>query len=156
MLDQVGRGDLPEPVRGRLVAVSREVLEVDRGSAGPVVLAWRVRRLPPVPHSSWLSAGMMVGPLLPPLLTVFRAPVEWDAHAIWWLHAGMFTQGAEYTREVMGNPSMIFTHPDYPPLHSSSVAVVFSLTGPDHLHAAPSSRVTARMAVTRLSPSSRS
>jgi hypothetical protein len=47
---EVGRLDRPEPVRGRLVAVSTQVLTLDRGPAGPagpVVVAW--------PVVAWLS-----------------------------------------------------------------------------------------------------
>lgn len=46
---EVGRVDRADPVRGRLLAVSPHVLEVDRGSAGPVVLAWSV--------VAWLAEG---------------------------------------------------------------------------------------------------
>lgn len=48
-LVEVGRLDRPDPVRGRLVAVSAEVLEVERASTGPVVLAWRA--------VAWLAEG---------------------------------------------------------------------------------------------------
>ncbi|GAA2615357.1 hypothetical protein GCM10010399_52940 [Dactylosporangium fulvum] len=94
---------------------------------GTVLLAWHLRRRPPVPHGSWLSAAILTVPLLFPFLTAFRAPNDWDAHAIWWLHAGMLLEGADYTREVMGNPAMVFTHPDYPPLNSSAVALAWGV-----------------------------
>ncbi|GAA0713334.1 hypothetical protein Drose_21820 [Dactylosporangium roseum] len=94
---------------------------------GTVLLAWHLRRRPPVPHGSSLSAALLTVPLLFPFLTAFRAPNGWDAHAIWWLHAGMYLEGADYTREVMGNPAMVFTHPDYPPLNSSAVALAWGV-----------------------------
>lgn len=46
---EVGRLDRPDVIRGRVLAVSPEVLELDRGSSPSVVLAWSA--------VVWLSEG---------------------------------------------------------------------------------------------------
>ncbi|MBM0275548.1 hypothetical protein [Micromonospora tarensis] len=70
-------------------------------------------------------------PLLPPFLLVFEPAYQWDAHSIWWLHAGYFANGGEYARAAIGNPALLFSHTDYPPLASAPAAVVWSVVEPD-------------------------
>jgi hypothetical protein len=94
---------------------------------GSVALAWLLRAKPPVPHGSWRDALLLTVPLVPPFLSVFRQPVGWDAHLIWWLHAGYFGEGGDFARDAIGNPALVFSHLDYPPLASAPVALVWQL-----------------------------
>jgi hypothetical protein len=92
-----------------------------------VAVAWSVRRVPPVPGGSWREAGLLGVPMLAPFLMFFKAPLGWDAHAIWWLHAGYFAQGGDFARAAIGNPALALTHTDYPPLASAPVGVAWAL-----------------------------
>ncbi|WP_432988641.1 hypothetical protein [Dactylosporangium sp. CA-233914] len=95
--------------------------------AASVAVAWLVRRAAPAPGGSWREAGLLGVPLLPPMLLMFRDPVAWDAHAIWWLHAGYFARGGDFARAAMGNAALVPSHPDYPPLASAPVGVAWRL-----------------------------
>ncbi|MFF5225288.1 hypothetical protein [Dactylosporangium sp. NPDC000521] len=90
-------------------------------------LAWRLRHRPRVPVSGWRDALLVSVPLVPPMLPLATAPVGTDAHLIWWLHAGWFTHGGQYARDAISNPALTFSHPDYPPLASAPVALVWEL-----------------------------
>ncbi|MEV4508045.1 hypothetical protein AB0K00_03695 [Dactylosporangium sp. NPDC049525] len=91
------------------------------------VLAWRLRDRPRVPSSGWRDALLVTLPLVPPFLRLGTEPVTWDTHLIWWLHAGYFTQGGDFARAAIGSPVLVFSHPDYPPLASAPVALVWQL-----------------------------
>jgi hypothetical protein len=90
-------------------------------------LAWLVHGAAPVPGGSWQEARLLGVPLLAPFLMMFQAPLGWDAHAIWWLHAGYFANGGDFARSAMGNPAIALTHTDYPPIASAPVAVAWRL-----------------------------
>ncbi|WP_432993467.1 hypothetical protein [Dactylosporangium sp. CA-233914] len=123
------------PVAGAAVATAAILLMLAAG--GPLLawfapvylltgfLAWRLRRAGPAPHGSWLDGALLTVPLLPPLLQIFQQPLLWDAHLIWWLHAGYFAEGGSFARDSVGNPALIFSHPDYPPLASAPVALAW-------------------------------
>ncbi|WP_327007467.1 hypothetical protein OHA72_09475 [Dactylosporangium sp. NBC_01737] len=91
------------------------------------VLAWRLRDRPRIPCSGWRDALLITLPLVPPFLRLSTEPVTWDTHLIWWLHAGYFTQGGDFARAAIANPVLVFSHPDYPPLASAPVALVWQL-----------------------------
>lgn len=92
-----------------------------------VLLAWRLRDRPRLPSSGWRDALLMTLPLVPPFLRLGTEPVNWDTHLIWWLHAGYFTQGGDFARSSIGNPVLVFSHPDYPPLASAPVSLAWQL-----------------------------
>jgi len=64
-----------------------------------------------------------------PFLTVRRAPFEWDARSIWWLHARWFTDGGAAVWDAMRNPAFAFSHPDYPPLAPAANGVLWWFGG---------------------------
>ncbi|HEY2669609.1 MAG TPA: hypothetical protein VGJ07_04460 [Rugosimonospora sp.] len=100
-------------------------LLIAQWAATPVLL----RTVAPVraPHASWADLLWLTVPLIPPFLTAFLPPTEWDAHSIWWLHAAYFTRGATMARQYIGHPSINISHPDYPPLLSATVAGAWSV-----------------------------
>ncbi|MEU4551020.1 hypothetical protein [Micromonospora violae] len=101
-------------------------------AAGLVCAGWLLRRPgEPVPYGGWRHALLIVLPLLPPCLMIFEPASRWDAHSIWWLHAGYFANGSEYARTAIGSPAFVFSHTDYPPLASAPVAAVWSVVEPD-------------------------
>jgi hypothetical protein len=85
------------------------------------------RKREALPHGSRVDALWYVLPLLPPFLLILQPPAQWDAHSIWWLHAGIFTRDAEFARAALGSPAFNFSHPGYPPLTSAVVATVWSV-----------------------------
>ena len=91
------------------------------------LLAWWWRDRPPVRHGTWRDALLMTVPLIPPFLYLLQQPLVWDTHLIWWLHAGYFTHGGDFARASIGNPALVFSHPDYPPLASAPVALVWQV-----------------------------
>lgn len=96
--------------------------------AGIAYSLWRKRRPSSrAPHS--LGTIAAAGVLVLPFLLLLRQPVAWDAHSIWWLHAGYFTHGATFARDAIADPAYAFSHVDYPPLSSSTVAAIWSLLG---------------------------
>ncbi|MEU8253971.1 hypothetical protein AB0C06_06850 [Micromonospora inaquosa] len=99
------------------------------GAAG----AWWLLRRPgeSAPYGGWSHALLIALPLLPPCLMIFEPAVQWDAHSIWWLHAGYFANGSEYARAAIGSPAFVFSHTDYPPLASAPLAAVWSVVEPD-------------------------
>ncbi|WP_433077768.1 hypothetical protein ACQP1P_35425 [Dactylosporangium sp. CA-052675] len=92
-------------------------------------LAWWLRGQPRAPHSSWRDALLLTLPLTPPFLPILQQPLAWDAHLIWWLHAGYFARGGGFAREAIGNVALAFSHQDYPPLASAPVALIWQLLG---------------------------
>jgi hypothetical protein len=90
-------------------------------------LLLRHRAGTPLPHGRWTDAAWLALPMLPPFLYAVRAPEQWDAHSIWWLHAAYFVQGADVARQDMSSPALLFTHADYPPLASAPVAAVWAV-----------------------------
>ncbi|HTJ37723.1 MAG TPA: hypothetical protein VL738_31205 [Dactylosporangium sp.] len=127
------------PLGGAAVATGGVLLMIVAGGpllawVAPValvtwVVAWRVRGRPPVPHGSWRDALLLSVPLVPPLLPLAQQPLLWDAHMIWWLHAGYFEQGGGFARDAIGNGALAFSHQDYPPLASAPVALVWRVLG---------------------------
>ncbi|MEU1587141.1 hypothetical protein [Micromonospora sp. NPDC005710] len=101
--------------------------------AAGAACAWWLLRRPgePVPYGGWSHALLIALPLLPPSLMIFEPASRWDAHSIWWLHAGYFANGGEYARAAIGSPAFVFSHTDYPPLASAPVAAVWSVVEPD-------------------------
>ncbi|MCG5440414.1 hypothetical protein [Micromonospora foliorum] len=95
--------------------------------------AWWLSRRPgePVPYGGWSHALLIALPLLPPCFMIFEPPYQWDAHSIWWLHAGYFAHGSEYARATIGSPAFVFSHTDYPPFASAPIAAVWSVVEPD-------------------------
>jgi hypothetical protein len=90
----------------------------------------------PVEHATTADALWLTIPLLPPAATAIGPPIGWDAHSIWWFHAGYFTRGGEVARQAMSEPGLAFSHPDYPPLPSAPVAVVWQVFGAADFHVA--------------------
>ncbi|GGM21182.1 hypothetical protein ACFFX1_00355 [Dactylosporangium sucinum] len=123
------------PLAGAAVATAAVVLMIVVG--GPMLLwmmpvllltgylAWRLRTLPRLAHSSWRDALLLTVPLVPPFLPFLQQPASWDAHLIWWLHAGYFTHGGGFARDAIGSQALAFSHQDYPPLASAAVALVW-------------------------------
>ncbi|MGI5244370.1 hypothetical protein [Dactylosporangium sp. CA-139066] len=127
------------PIAGAAVATGGVLLMIVAG--GPLLpwivpvfvltgaIAYWKRRAAPVPLGRWRDALLLTVPLVPPFLPIVRQPLLWDAHMIWWLHAGYFEQGSAFTRESIGNPALSFSHQDYPPLASAPVALVWRVLG---------------------------
>lgn len=125
------------PVTGAAAATAAVLLTLAFG--GPLLawfvpvylltglLAWRLRHRPAAPHGTWRDALLLTVPLVPPFLFVLQQPLVWDAHVIWWLHAGYFAEGGDFARTSIGNPALNFSHPDYPPLASAPVALVWQV-----------------------------
>lgn len=82
-----------------------------------------------LPHGSWRDVLCYTLPLVPPSLMVFGPPIAWDANLIWWLHAAYFTKSADVARDYVGNPLIVWSHTDYPPLASAPVAMVWQVLG---------------------------
>lgn len=93
--------------------------------AGAVPL-W-LRRRTALPHGSWRDVLCYVLPVIPPALLALDPPISWDSHSIWWLHGGLYTHGAQFARQAMGDPALAASHMDYPPLASAPVAAVWSV-----------------------------
>jgi len=90
----------------------------------------------PVEHGTTADVLWLAVPLLPPAATAIGPPIGWDAHSIWWLHAGYFARGGEVARQAMSEPGLAFSHPDYPPLPSAPVAAVWQVFGAADFHVA--------------------
>ena len=78
---------------------------------------------------SWRAAVATIAVLAAPFLPILHPPTAWDAHSIWWLHAGYFLFDGQVARTAMADPGFAFSHTDYPPLASAPVAAVWSLLG---------------------------
>lgn len=85
---------------------------------------------PPTSLSPWHLA-FLVGVVAVPLLAVRRAPVDWDARSIWFFHADWFWTGGAKAVAAFDDPSLAFSHPDYPPLAPGTAASVWTLLGRD-------------------------
>ena len=105
-----------------------------------VVLAMTVgsvlmlRRSPPRAEQSltWAQLAFFVAVVAVPLLAVRRAPVDWDARAIWLFHADWFFAGGAKAAAAMANPFFVVSHPDYPPLAPGTAAAVWTILGRDN------------------------
>lgn len=98
----------------------------------------------PTEHASAADMCWLTAPLLPPALLVIAPPIGWDAHSIWWLHAGYFARGGAAARQAMSEPALQFSHPDYPPLPSAPLAAVWQVFPAADFHVAQT--VSAMMA----------
>jgi len=90
------------------------------------VLVWSPRmhiRLP-----AW-EVGVVALITTPLLLMARVSPWAWDSHSIWWFHAEWFRVGGARATDAMANPLLAFSHPDYPPLTSATVATIWRVTG---------------------------
>jgi hypothetical protein len=93
------------------------------------VLLRRRRTADPATTADVLWLGV---PLLAPTTYAMAPPMSWDAHSIWWLHAGYFAHDGAYARRAIAEPALFFSHTDYPPLPSAPVALVWRvLSQPD-------------------------
>ena len=101
------------------------------GFLGHLPLGWAFLRHPraALPQTSWADSLWLGLPLVIPFLKVFGPPVFWDSHSIWWLHAAYFTQGAAQARSTIADPLAAFSHTDYPPLASATVASAWTTVG---------------------------
>jgi|GEM_PF-1455155 len=114
---------------------------------------WLCRKQPAPPAvpwpagAPWLAFGVTAGVLAVPFLLVLHPPTSWDAHSIWWLHAGYFTYDGEIARAAMASPGFAFSHTDYPPLASAPVAAAWTLFGQGYRSAQLVSAVTTFSAV---------
>ncbi|GAA3456209.1 hypothetical protein [Dactylosporangium matsuzakiense] len=125
------------PIAAAAVATSAVLLMLATGGPmllwflpvylGTLYLAWSRRGRARL--GSWRDALLMAVPLVPPFLPIAQQPLLWDAHLIWWLHAGYFAEGGGFARDSIGNPALIFSHPDYPPFASAPVALVWQTLG---------------------------
>ncbi|MCP2326641.1 hypothetical protein HDA40_005148 [Hamadaea flava] len=99
--------------------------------AGQLALAYGLSRRdrPVFLVDPWWVSAVVAGVLLLPFLTIKKQPTGWDSHSIWWLHAGYFRHGGEAARQAIANPAYAFSHVDYPPLTSGTVAAVWSILG---------------------------
>ena len=97
---------------------------------GLVFVLLRRRPRTPLPYAGWVDCLCYAMPLVPPFAASRLAPTQWDAHSIWWTHAAYFTTSGAIARTQLGNPSMTFSHTDYPPLLSAAVAVAWRVAGP--------------------------
>jgi hypothetical protein len=100
-----------------------------------VPLLWR-RRTTPLPHGSWAEARWLLLPLAPPFLLTLAPPNWWDPHSIWWLHSAYFMRGADFARTAIGDPALAFSHTDYPPLTSATVAGIWTVLGQGRFYVA--------------------
>lgn len=95
----------------------------------------RIRRRGPGgdgPSVGWGQVAFLAGVATVPLLAVRRPPVDWDARAIWLLHADWLRVGGAEAASEMGNPLFNVTHPDYPPLGPATVAGVWTVLERDY------------------------
>lgn len=89
-------------------------------------LRWRPRVRVHLP--AWQVA--VVALFASPVLVMARvSPYEWDARSIWWFHAEWFQAGGARAGDAIGSPLLAWSHPDYPPLISATVATMWRLTG---------------------------
>ena len=104
-------------------------------AAAATVAAWAVATLllrrdrEPLPTLTIGDLAVMYVPLLLPALLVIRYPVNWDPRSIWWFHASWIDAGSSSFRDALGNPALVFSHPDYPPLAPATVAAAWTATG---------------------------
>jgi hypothetical protein len=70
--------------------------------------------------------GVVAGLSSPVLWGTFIAPVTWDSRYIWWFHATWFSEGGRAARGAMANVFFAYSHSNYPPLASASVASLWS------------------------------
>lgn len=110
-------------------------------SYGLVFEALRRRPREPLPHSGWVDCLCYAAPLLAPFTALRLMPTQWDAHSIWWTHAAYFITDGAIARAEIGNPWMYFSHTDYPPLLSATVAVAWRVAGPSFWTAQAASAV---------------
>ncbi|MFY1695129.1 hypothetical protein [Solwaraspora sp. WMMA2101] len=121
--------------------------------AAAFIVAWAIslwllrRPRPAQPAVPWLAVAVTSGVLAVPLLLVLHPPTSWDAHSIWWLHAGYFTYDGEIARAAMASPGFVFSHTDYPPLASAPVAAAWALFGQSYRTAQVVSTLTTFSAV---------
>ena len=105
--------------------------------AGTTVVAWAIavpllrrgRRRRPLPTLTLGDLAVMYVPLLLPALLVIRYPVNWDPRSIWWFHATWIDAGSGPFRDALGNPALVYSHPDYPPLAPATIAGAWTVTG---------------------------
>lgn len=55
------------------------------------------------------------------------APLAWDARSIWLFHASWFMAPIRDLQAVYSLESLVFSHPDYPPLGPASIATLWQL-----------------------------
>ena len=72
-----------------------------------------------------VAAGAMVAGLLPLRHTI----LDWDSRSIWMLHARLLDAGGSSYVHALQNNVYGFSHPDYPPLVPSTVAVAWKVWG---------------------------
>ena len=119
-------------VLGRLPFGASLALVFAVGLAASVAALVRGRRRAPMRRSvTWPQLGVLASALVLPLQAVRRPPVDWDARAIWLLHADWFRVGGADAVAALGNPVFAPTHPDYPPLAPGTMAGVWAVLGRD-------------------------
>ena len=86
------------------------------------LFVWRVPA-GPTNTGDWPAFAGAVVAALPALVFLYRAPMQWDARSIWYLHASWFAgPSSVYTELVTYSSEYKFTHVDYPPLTPSLAA----------------------------------
>jgi hypothetical protein len=80
------------------------------------------------PAYQWLGAGLVCLLFLVPILVY---PLkDWDARSIWFFHAKMiYTAGTTGQSAGWQDPSIVFSHPDYPLLVPVLASQIASVTG---------------------------
>jgi hypothetical protein len=96
-----------------------------------------VKKLEPLALAGVKDVLWLTVPLIPPFLMVLNLPTAlWDSHVFWWMRGGIYLRGAEFTRDSFTNDVHLYTHPDYPPGSSATVAGVWSVVPGFDLHVA--------------------
>lgn len=104
-----------------------------------MLLGWRILATRPAPlpmPTSWDLLGLI--PLAAPFILLWRPPVYWDARSVWWFHASWFAAGGSAAGAALGNPQVVFSHPDYPPLLPAAIASAWTASGASSLRLAQS------------------
>ena len=100
-------------VLGRLGLARRMLRDLRRG-ARPLVM---VGGLVVVATVAWTLRGLRV------------PDVGFDTRAIWIIHAHWLAQGHAFALAALRNPFLVVTHPGYPPLTSSVMALAWRISG---------------------------
>jgi dolichol-phosphate hexosyltransferase len=114
-------------VGGRMIWWTGALI-VAQYAAAPLLIR-RTGGMRPLPYGSRADVFWYVAPLVPPFTMVLAPPVQFDANSIWWLHAIYLSKSADVARTSMAGPLFFNTHPDYPPLASAPVGVIFNVLG---------------------------
>lgn len=61
------------------------------------------------------------------LISSLPAPVAWDSRSIWFFHASWFNNGSDIYLQAQGNPSVAWSHPNYPSFVPAAIATTWGI-----------------------------